>query len=639
MKHKIIISTLTALVVLCTPRCADYLDVNKNVDAPDYIAAYLYLPAILSTAQYAYYDIRPLGPMAQMMGTSSYTGSVQFAYARSDDGTQMWYNVYWQMGMNLENMVNQAKEEEAWTLAGIGLVWKAWGWDLLTKYHGDLPMRDAFVTGLLTHRYDYQDDIYDQVRAWAMEGIELLERPDNFGYGQTLVNGDLVFGGDKAKWIKFAHGIIVRNLASLTNKSDFASKWAPDLIAHAALALQTTDDDVTSKTLGGGSGAAFSMYNCFWGTGRANLSNSFWQHDFAVQTFTGTVPKYDELSRQKVRVAPDPETGRAPNPYYPFEYLEKQIICDTAFSISGHYDPRVAVKLATEDDPDYNNMTNVDSIKNRRYYGSSFTSAAGPVGTATSFFGRRATSSTTYDGTGRWIYRDNAPYILMTAAEIKFCLAEAYWKIGQTQNAFNAWKEGVDLDLQFTAKYILPGTYSAGVTGGGLPGGDKITVPVFNALAEEYLNGPFVAQLPLTEFTLSHIMLQKFVALYPWGAAEAWVDQRKYHYDIQYTGDIPGYNNGWINTEVNMKWDTDPTKVFKGFYLMPAMVESRTSAYGYRNEGSPGYRYAPRYNSEYMWNLPSLRKLKPISGEADNYHCSIPWFAYPNGYPFDKNAE
>jgi hypothetical protein len=30
-----------------------------------------------------------------------------------------------------------------------------------------------------------------------------------------------------------------------------------------------------------------------------------------------------------------------------------------------------------------------------------------------------------------------------------------------------------------------------------------------------------------------------------------------------------------------------------------------------------------------MWNLPSLKKLLPIPGDADNYNTSIVWFATP----------
>jgi hypothetical protein len=137
-------------------------------------------------------------------------------------------------------------------------------------------------------------------------------------------------------------------------------------------------------------------------------------------------------------------------------------------------------------------------------------------------------------------------------------------------------------------------------------------------------------------------MMQKYVHLFPWGAYEAWVDLRKYHYDIKYSGDYPGQGNGWTVTTIDQKWDEDATKVYKGFYLKPAQVQGRRSAYNQDNLGSPAYRMTPRYNSEYMWNKPALVALKPIPGliptdnggtAYKNYHISMPWFAYPGDMP------
>ena len=48
-------------------------------------------------------------------------------------------------------------------------------------------------------------------------------------------------------------------------------------------------------------------------------------------------------------------------------------------------------------------------------------------------------------------------------------------------------------------------------TGGARPGGDFITVKLFNELAQEYLNGPYVAGITASTLTLSHIMMQKYV--------------------------------------------------------------------------------------------------------------------------------
>ncbi|HNT92584.1 MAG TPA: SusD/RagB family nutrient-binding outer membrane lipoprotein [Bacteroidales bacterium] len=613
---------LLASFMFMTTSCEDWLDVNRNVDAPDYVEGYLYLAGIIQQYQGMYWDIRATGPITQMMGTSSYTSFATHYYsAASDAAGEQWRVVYWLQGMNLENMINQSVEAENWTLAGIGYAIKAYSWDQLTKYHGELILKDAFVPGLLSHRYDYQDTIYKAVRDWAYKAIEYLEMPDATGYGTKISANDYIYGGDRDKWIKFAYGVIVRNLASLSNKTDFTTEYAQELISAASKSFTSSADDATVKVAGGGADAPQSSYNNFWGTRRGNLLRSYFQHEYAVQVFTGTVPDYDEETGNKL---PTPEGSDTP-----YQLAATQIICDTNVMVAGHYDPRVAVKLATIDDANYEYIDKIDSIKRRKYYGGGFTSTSGPIGNAPSFYGRNATSSTTLDGGGRWLYRDDAPYILMTYAELRFCLAETYWKLGMKPEALQAFKEGVAGDLEFTATYIDPGSK------GEAAGGDKITTSVFNAAAADYIAGPYVNGLDINDFTLSHIMMQKWVALYPWGASEAWVDLRKYHYDIDYTGEYPSNGNGWTITTLDQKWDTDETKVYKGFYLAPAQVQNRRGSYNAFNDGSPCYRIRPRYNSEYMWNKPSLEGLKPISGMANNYQCSIPWFAYPGAMPLN----
>lgn len=634
---KIITSILLVSCLLGISSCEKYLDVNKNVDAPDQIEAGLYLPGVLSAYQGFYWDIRALGPLSQMMGTSSYTNFANNYYTEgSDAGGEIWRMTYWLQGMNLENMINQSIEDEAWTLAGIGYAIKAFSWDCLTKYHAEAPMKQAYEPGRLSHDYDYQDVIMAQVREWAEKAIEYLEKEDETTYGNTLTNGDLAYHGDKSKWIKFAHSIIVTDLAALSNKTDFAEKYAPALIEHAAKAIDSNAANFAVERLGGGADAQFSTYNNFWGTSRQNLTNVYWQSDYIVQIMTGTVPQYDETTGDKVDAA-------TTTPRSNWELNPKQIICDTT-KVAGHYDPRAAAKLSTVDGQYYDKMNDKDAIKDWIFYGSSFTGTAGPMGTAPNLYGfRSATPTVAVEGSGRWLFRDDAPYVMLTASEIQFELSEAYWKLGQKGNALAAFKKGVELDMEFTGNYLNPGAPKEDgvdadgnkkyVVGGSLPGGSLITKAVYNEMAAEYLDGPYVNGLSEADLTLSHIMMQKYVALWPWGALEAWTDLRKYHYDIKYTGEYPSKGNGWEQGSVDQKWDSDETKVYKGFYLAPAQVENRKGSYNTKNQGSPCYRIRPRYNSEYMWNLNSLGALKPIPGDADNYQCSIPWFAYPGEYP------
>ena len=67
-----------------------------------------------------------------MFGTSSYTTFASHYYSTgSDAGGELWRMVYWNQGMNLENMINQSLEAENWTLAGIGYAMKACSWDMI----------------------------------------------------------------------------------------------------------------------------------------------------------------------------------------------------------------------------------------------------------------------------------------------------------------------------------------------------------------------------------------------------------------------------------------------------------------------------------------------------------------------------
>ena len=641
---KIFFAILLAVCTLSFTACEKYLDVNNNVDAPDYIDGYLYLAGILSNYQGVYWDIRATGPLTQMMGTTSYTNFANHRYTPASDAAgETWRYVYWLHGVNLENMINQSIEAENWTLAGIGYAIKAFDWDALTKLHGEAPMKQAYEPGRLNHEYDYQVEIYPQIREWAMEAIKYLEMNDQTDYGNHLKTCDLVYHGDKTKWIKFAHSVIVANLASLTNKTNFTSAYAQELLQHAALGIQSNDENFAVEVGGGADKAQYSSYNNFWGVWRGNLTYGYFPHQWAVQVMTGTVPKYDEETGQMIPANDD--NGDVRDIYYPYELADVQIIADTT-KATGHFDPRVLCKISPNDTAGMFmwDVNDEDVVKSYKYDGgpvSTSGTATSPVsGLATgTFYGSYRcgwTQSQARVGNGKWIYRDDAPYILMTASELKMMVAETYWKMNQKADALAAWKEGVALDVEFTGNYLNAGSTAKDadgnfIQGGGLPGGVACSKAVYNKLAQEYLDGPYVGGMTLDNFTLSHIMMQKFVTLFPWGASEEWVDQRKYHYDINYTGDVPSLNNGFTLTSVDQKWDSDPTKVFKGFYLYPANVAGRRSAYSSEyNQGSPCYRLRPRYNSEYMWNKNSLAKLQPIDGNAPTYITSIPWFALPN---------
>ncbi|MCK7533260.1 MAG: hypothetical protein MZV63_20630 [Marinilabiliales bacterium] len=83
-------------------------------------------------------------------------------------------------------------------------------------------------------------------------------------------------------------------------------------------------------------------------------------------------------------------------------------------------------------------LTTCYAIKKRRYYGGTSTGYHRPDrGQLLHYYGTQlhprlppAPTDAAHDGIGRWLYRDDAPYILMTYAQLKFCVSEALLEAG-----------------------------------------------------------------------------------------------------------------------------------------------------------------------------------------------------------------
>lgn len=98
--------------------------------------------------------------------------------------------------------------------------------------------------------------------------------------------------------------------------------------------------------------------------------------------------------------------------------------------------------------------------------------------------------------------------------------------------------------------------------------------------------------------SLSHILLQKFIALYGFGSLETWVDMRRFHY-------------------------TDLDEKAGGQVYADLIVPSGIDLY-INNAGKLTYRARPRYNSEYLYNVAELERLGAL---ALDYNTKEQWFS------------
>src|SRR5207249_3850639 len=199
-------AALLAGVVILSGGCNNWLDVNTNPNGPQSVSAILYLPPMLHwMVTSPQFDGRFVGRYAQewmLVGTIRSTWDRMGYDPASDNGAQQWRDVYWSLGQNLIDMNAKATAEQRWDLLGVGLILKAWGWQVLTDLHGEIIIKEAFDPTRTSFDYDTQDYAYQEVARLLDSAIVLLRRTDGAVDKTYLAQGDHIYGGDRVKWLR-----------------------------------------------------------------------------------------------------------------------------------------------------------------------------------------------------------------------------------------------------------------------------------------------------------------------------------------------------------------------------------------------------------------------------------------------------
>lgn len=264
--------------------CQDFLDVNTNPNAPQTVAANLYLPPMInSMVQAPLEDARfNMGRYTQQLIPTFANNFVRMGYdppPAGDIGTKQWRDVYFVFGQNLVDMMNVAAAEERWDILGLGYVLKAWGWQMLTDVHGEIIVKEAIDQTKLTFNYDTQEFVYTEVRRLLDSAVVFLSRSDGAVDASYMARGDKIYNGDRAKWLRFAHGLRALNLNHYSNKSSYNPAA---VIAAVDLALLSNADDALFRFPNLTSSDANEL-----GTTRA-LYTSYRQTQFIVGLMDGT---------------------------------------------------------------------------------------------------------------------------------------------------------------------------------------------------------------------------------------------------------------------------------------------------------------------------------------------------------------
>jgi hypothetical protein len=512
-------------------------DAHKNPNADVRVPVETLLPGIIgnfvgsSSAQGSAYGLANdglyIGRYVQYWATNTTLNQYDRmggATGGSDLLGSIWAMHYYGMGRNLTKMMEWAEEEKKWDYVGVGKAIRAWSWLTTTNTYGEAILKQAFNTDLLVFNYDTQEEMYAETRRLCHEAIFYLNRTGDGVSQANLAKGDAFFyNGDVNKWKRFTYSVLARSFNHLTNKAIYN----PDsVLFYSNLAINTNEDNATAKFQASGLSGTFN----FMGPFRSN-AGALRQTRFIANLMNGTNSLFTGVT--------DPRAA----------YLIRENSTGAYRGVRPNYGPD---GLVTADQP-------------QNFWGGAFGSTTAPGD----------------DLNARYIFRNNAPFPIITAAEIQFIKAEAHYRKGNMAAARQAYLDGINLNFD-----QLTSTYQTNI-----PTNLQITA----AQKAAYLSNPVVA--PAT-ITLSHIMLQKYIAMYGWGLVETWNDLRRYHYT-----------------------DLDPVtgqQVFRDF-APPTGIDLWPD-----NQGAWAYRCRPRFNSEFLYNIAAL---DAVGGRALNYHTKEQWFS------------
>lgn len=247
MKLKYIGLALMAVLMTFTS-CDDFLDVNQDPDVPTDVqmTEAVYLPGILGYASYRGLEFSNYLSAHWMLQTAAYgydAGGPEHFDVRPSTTDDYWI-LYTQSIKNSKRMLDMAVTNNNFHYQGIAQVILAHQFSTLTDMFGDIPMTEALVSGTDLPKFDSQEVVYDQIIKWLEEASTNFAKVEG---GIAPGSDDLLFGGDIAKWNKFANSLKARYLMRLYYQDN----------SNAGLALTALADGFTSV----GDNAAFDYSN------------------------------------------------------------------------------------------------------------------------------------------------------------------------------------------------------------------------------------------------------------------------------------------------------------------------------------------------------------------------------------------
>ena len=496
MNMKKILYIISLTVVLSSLLgCKKYLDINSDPASPSVPS----LPALLAPAQATMsrtliFDARGTGAYTQFWSNTAVSEVYDIHNANqggSGAGNQGWRDIYQLQGPSINLMIQQGIQNEQWDYVGVAFALRAWGFQYLTDMHSDIVFKQAWEPNRVFFDYDNQETVYKGIDSICRQALVYLSRTDGKVNQAQLGRGDIIYQGNRDRWIRFVYGLMARNYHRLTNKADYK---ADSVIRYVDLSLASNADNAFVPHSATRNDDTNPM-----GPARDNFSVRR-QSRFIVQLMDGTILRGN--------------------------------------SVSASRDPRIRGMLSVSPDTSFISPTMTSLNGGYRFLLPSVGYVLGNAGTLTfrrgpatvwgdSAIANPAIANFADRTVGKYLFRNNAPLPIMTYHELQFIKAEAALLKRDKGTAFTAYTNAITSHFDFV---------------NAMNSGTNNYNPISATERTSYLTSPAVKQTAAA-LTLTDVMQQKFIGNWGWNFLEQWCDMRRYHYyDTDPETSLPVFN-------------------------------------------------------------------------------------------------
>lgn len=215
--------------------CKKTLDINNNPNDPTSLAVEVLLPSVEKNLGDALaFGNGDRGGLSQVLAVYTHQMSTreepnQYNATSNEFYLQLaWPVMYEEVIADLDEIIKASEVTENKLFSGIAKVLKAYAFSQFVDVFGDIPFSEVNNKEFTYPKFDDDKDIYPKLIALLDEGIADLN-----GATGTSAASDLIYGGNKTKWIKAANTIKLK-LYTQIRKVDDVSAEVSALLSNPA---------------------------------------------------------------------------------------------------------------------------------------------------------------------------------------------------------------------------------------------------------------------------------------------------------------------------------------------------------------------------------------------------------------------